>query len=76
MDIRDILRTLCEASGGRACSPPLPPAPSRRTRLTPRIDVQHYTIEADINPRTQSLAATAKVDFTPLDDADSTLLSN
>lgn len=36
---------------------------------TARIDVQHYTIDADINPRTQSLVATAKVDFTPLDDA-------
>src|SRR5690349_25118079 len=37
----------------------------------PRIDVQHYTIDADINPRTQSLVATAKIDFTPLDDAPS-----
>lgn len=36
-----------------------------------RIEVQHYAIDADINPRTQSLTATAKVDFTPLDDADS-----
>jgi len=34
-----------------------------------RIEVQHYAIDADINPRTQSLTATAKVDFTPLDDA-------
>ncbi len=34
-----------------------------------RIQVQHYTIDADINPRTQSIAATAKIDFTPLDDA-------
>jgi aminopeptidase N len=38
---------------------------------TARIDVRHYTIDADINPRTQSLVATAKVDFTPLDDATS-----
>lgn len=32
-----------------------------------RIDVTKYTIDADINPRTQSLMATAKIDFTPLD---------
>jgi aminopeptidase N len=35
----------------------------------PRIEVQHYTIDADINPRTQSIVATAKVNFTPLEDA-------
>lgn len=34
-----------------------------------RIDVTKYTIDADINPRTQSLMATAKIDFTPLDTA-------
>ncbi len=34
---------------------------------SPHIQVQKYTIEADINPRTQSLVATAKIDFTPLD---------
>jgi tetratricopeptide (TPR) repeat protein len=33
-----------------------------------RIDVQKYTIDADINPRTQSIAATAKIDFTPLEN--------
>jgi tetratricopeptide (TPR) repeat protein len=33
----------------------------------PRIDVQKYTIEAEINPRTQSINATAKIDFTPLE---------
>ena len=32
-----------------------------------RIDVTKYTIDADINPRTQSLVATAKIDFTPVD---------
>ena len=36
----------------------------RRTRL----DVQHVMINADINPRTQSLSATAVVRFIPLDD--------
>jgi aminopeptidase N len=33
----------------------------------PRIDVQKYTIDADINPRTQSIVATAKITFTPLE---------
>src|SRR5205085_5156172 len=33
-----------------------------------RIDVESYTIDADINQRTQSLAAKAAVRFTPLDD--------
>jgi hypothetical protein len=36
-----------------------------------RIKVQHYSIDADVNPRTQSLSATVKIDFTPLDDAPS-----
>src|SRR4051812_15442835 len=30
-----------------------------------RIDVQKYTIDAEINPRTQAVTATAKVEFTP-----------
>jgi aminopeptidase N len=34
----------------------------------PRINVQKYTIDADINPRTQSLSATVKVNFIPLDN--------
>jgi aminopeptidase N len=34
-----------------------------------RIDVQHYTIDAQVNPRTQSLTATAKIEFTPLETA-------
>jgi aminopeptidase N len=37
----------------------------------PRIQVQHYSIDAEVNPRTQSLSATVKVDFTPLDEAPS-----
>ncbi len=32
------------------------------------IQVQKYTIDAEINPRTQSLTATAKIEFTPLDN--------
>lgn len=34
----------------------------------PRIDVQSYTIDARINPETQTLTATAAMKFTPLDD--------
>jgi aminopeptidase N len=34
----------------------------------PRLQVQKYTIDAVINPRTQSLTATAKIDFTSLDN--------
>jgi aminopeptidase N len=34
-----------------------------------KIDVQKYTIDASINPRTQSIEATAKIDFTPLENA-------
>jgi aminopeptidase N len=33
----------------------------------PRIEVQKYTIDADVNPRTQSLVATATIDFTALE---------
>ncbi len=41
-----------------------------RPQQQQRIDVKKYTIDADINPRTQSIAATAKIDFTPLDDTE------
>ena len=34
----------------------------------PRIAVQHYTIDAEVNPRTQSVTATAKIRFTPLEE--------
>jgi aminopeptidase N len=37
---------------------------------TPPLKVQHYAITAEINPRTQSIAATVKVDFMPLDNTD------
>jgi Peptidase family M1 domain len=39
----------------------------------PRLDVDSYTIEARIDPMAQTLQATAKVHFTPLEDA-STLI--
>jgi aminopeptidase N len=35
---------------------------------TGRIDVEHYVIDAEVNPRTQTLTATAEVRFTALDD--------
>ncbi len=34
----------------------------------PSLEVQKYTIDATVNPRTQSLTATARIDFTPLDN--------
>ena len=34
----------------------------------PRIDVEHYVINAEINPNTQSLAGTASVRFTTQED--------
>lgn len=39
---------------------------------TGRIDVDNYTIDADINPHTQALTANVKVRFTALDDDIST----
>ncbi|MFB3829691.1 MAG: M1 family aminopeptidase [Bryobacteraceae bacterium] len=41
---------------------------SAQTDRRPRIDVEHYTIDAEINPDAQSLTARAAVRFTPLDD--------
>ncbi len=37
-----------------------------------RIQVDHYNIDADINPRTQTLSANVQVRFTPLEDGVST----
>ena len=34
----------------------------------PRIQVQKYTIDAEINPRTQSISATARISFIPLEN--------
>jgi aminopeptidase N len=36
-----------------------------------RIDVENYVIDAEVNPRTQTLTATAQVKFTALDEASS-----
>jgi aminopeptidase N len=43
-------------------------APAQEARR-PRLDVEHYAIQADVNPLTQSLTATAVVKFQPLEDA-------
>jgi aminopeptidase N len=37
----------------------------------PRLDVDNYTIDAQVDPTGQTIRATAKVRFTPLDDATS-----
>src|SRR4029079_18887549 len=42
-------------------------AQDRRTR----IDATHYTIDAEINPATQTLTAQVQVQFTPLDNTSS-----
>src|SRR5262245_40227491 len=43
-----------------------------RRQAASRIDVEPYTIEAEVNPRTQSLNATVHVRFMPLDEVSST----
>jgi predicted component of type VI protein secretion system len=47
----------------------LPAGAQDRPERLARIDVEHYTVEAEINPRTQSLSAAVSVRFTPLDGA-------
>jgi len=44
------------------------PAAAQDRRAGPQIDVQDYTIEADISPNSQSLSARADVRFVPLVD--------
>jgi hypothetical protein len=43
-------------------------APAQERRSTPRIDVQDYTIDAEISPNLQTLAAKVTVRFIPIDD--------
>ena len=43
-------------------------APAQERRNAPRIDVQAYTIDAEISPNTQSIAVKATVNFVPQDD--------
>ena len=42
--------------------------PAQERRNTSRIDVEQYTIDADITPNTHSIAAKTSVRFIPLDD--------
>ncbi len=44
-------------------------AAGQTEKRPPRIDVQHYAIDAEVNPRTQSLTAKVEVQFTAVDDA-------
>jgi hypothetical protein len=43
-------------------------ATAQERRSAPRIDVQAYTIDAEISPNTQSIAVKATVNFVPTDD--------
>ncbi|HTS30789.1 MAG TPA: M1 family aminopeptidase [Bryobacteraceae bacterium] len=43
-------------------------APAQERRNTSRIDVEQYTIEAEVTPNTSTIAAKASVRFTPIDD--------
>jgi hypothetical protein len=45
---------------------PLMPAQERRN--SERIDVQQYTVEADISPNTGTIAAKTTIEFIPMDD--------
>lgn len=44
------------------------PAVGQDNRKAQRIDVQQYVIDADVNPRTQSVTATVQVQFVAVDD--------
>ncbi len=47
---------------------------ARAQERRPRIDVEHYAIKAEINPRTQSVAATVEVRYVPVEDNVSSLV--
>lgn len=44
------------------------PAAGQTERRAPRIDVQKYVIDAEVNPRTQSLTAKVEAQFVAVDD--------
>jgi tetratricopeptide (TPR) repeat protein len=46
-------------------------APAQERRAAPRIDVEQYTIEAEITPNTQTMSAKATVRFVPDDNISS-----
>ena len=41
---------------------------AQQQRQQPRIDVDQYNIEAEVNPRTQTLSAKVQVQFVPQDE--------
>ncbi len=43
-------------------------APAQERRSSSRIDIEQYTIEAEVTPNTSTIAAKASVRFTPIDD--------
>ncbi|HEV3202361.1 MAG TPA: M1 family aminopeptidase [Bryobacteraceae bacterium] len=43
-------------------------APAQERRNSSRIDIEQYTIDAEVTPNTSSIAAKASVKFTPIDD--------
>jgi tetratricopeptide (TPR) repeat protein len=45
--------------------------PAAAQERAPQIDVEHYAIDAEINPQTQSIAATVQVRFVPQDNTSS-----
>jgi hypothetical protein len=47
---------------------PLMPAQERERRNSERIDVQQYTVEADISPNTGTIAAKTTIEFIPMED--------
>ncbi len=58
---------------GMAAMAALPYAAAQDRDRGGRIDVTHYAIDVEINPRTQTLSATAKLDYKALDDDSSTV---
>lgn len=62
-----MFRRVCALAGGLALLLPAAGWAQGRTGAG-RIDVEHYSIEAEVNPRTQSLAAVVRVKFTPLEE--------
>ncbi|MBX9600999.1 MAG: tetratricopeptide repeat protein [Bryobacteraceae bacterium] len=62
-----MFRRVCAWAGGLALLLPAAGWAQGRTGAG-RIDVEQYSIDAEVNPRTQTLAAVVRVKFTPLED--------
>jgi hypothetical protein len=63
--LRDARLPVASLAAGLLLFARVAPAQERRA---PRIDVERYTIEAEVVPATQTLTAKAEVRFTPVDD--------